>query len=57
LGTSPGDSREVLKGLPDNSVDAVVTDPPYELSNDGKASPVRVAFELMLEDLFGFREG
>lgn len=26
-----GDCREVLKGLPDNSVDSVVTDPPYEL--------------------------
>jgi len=27
-----GDSREVLKGIPDASVDAVVTDPPYGLS-------------------------
>lgn len=27
-----GDSREVLAALPDNSVDAVVTDPPYELT-------------------------
>jgi site-specific DNA-methyltransferase (adenine-specific) len=26
-----GDSREVLKTLPDNSIDAVVTDPPYSL--------------------------
>jgi DNA modification methylase len=26
-----GDSREVLKTLPDNSIDAVVTDPPYHL--------------------------
>lgn len=28
-----GDNREVLKLLPDNSVDAVVTDPPYGLSD------------------------
>jgi site-specific DNA-methyltransferase (adenine-specific) len=33
----PGDCREVLKTLPDNSVDAVVTDPPYELGFMGKA--------------------
>lgn len=32
--------------LEDNSVDAIVTDPPYELSNDGKQSPNRVFFEL-----------
>ena len=32
-----GDCREVLKTLPDNSVDAIVTDPPYELGFMGKA--------------------
>lgn len=31
-----GDCRVVLRGLPDNSVDAVVTDPPYELGFMGK---------------------
>lgn len=31
-----GDSTEVLKDLPDNCVDAVVTDPPYGLSFMGK---------------------
>jgi DNA modification methylase len=31
-----GDCREVLKGLPDNSVDSIVTDPPYELGFMGK---------------------
>lgn len=31
-----GDCREVLRDLPDNSVDAVVTDPPYELGFMGK---------------------
>lgn len=29
-----GDSREVLKTLPDNSVDAIVTDPPYGLGKE-----------------------
>ncbi len=31
-----GDCREVLRGLPDNSVDAIVTDPPYGLEFMGK---------------------
>lgn len=32
-----GDCLEVLAGLPDNSVDAVITDPPYELAFMGRA--------------------
>jgi DNA modification methylase len=31
-----GDCREVMRSLPDASVDAVVTDPPYELAFMGK---------------------
>ena len=31
-----GDCRDVLKKLPANSIDAVVTDPPYGLSFMGK---------------------
>jgi DNA modification methylase len=31
-----GNCREVLRGLPDNSIDSVVTDPPYELGFMGK---------------------
>ena len=42
-----GDCIEVMRTLPDASVDAVVTDPPYELSNDGKNSAARVAVEVM----------
>lgn len=33
VGLFLGDSLEVLRGLPDSSVDAVVTDPPYGLSS------------------------
>ena len=29
-----GDSMEYIKGLKDNSVDAVITDPPYNISKD-----------------------
>jgi DNA modification methylase len=32
-----GDCRDVLRSLPDNSVDSVVTDPPYELGFMGKS--------------------
>ena len=31
-----GDCREVLRGLPDNSVDSIVTDPPYGLTANKK---------------------
>lgn len=31
-----GDCRDILKEFPDNSVDAIVTDPPYELAFMGK---------------------
>lgn len=30
-----GDCLEVMKGIPDNSVDLVVTDPPYNLDTTG----------------------
>ena len=32
-----GDCLEVLKTLPDNSIDAIITDPPYELGFMGKS--------------------
>ena len=35
-----GDNIEVLKGIPDNSIDSVVTDPPYGLSNEPDAYEV-----------------
>lgn len=31
-----GDNRDVLRSLPDNSIDSIVTDPPYELGFMGK---------------------
>lgn len=40
-----GDCIEVMRTLPDNSVDSIVTDPPYELTNDGKQSAARVFLE------------
>ena len=32
-----GDNRDVLKDIPDNSIDSIVTDPPYELGFMGKS--------------------
>jgi len=32
-----GDCLEVMKDIPDNSVDSIVTDPPYELGFMGKS--------------------
>lgn len=43
-----GDCIEVMQSLPENSIDAIVTDPPYELSSDGKNSPNRVFAEMVL---------
>lgn len=42
-----GDVRLVCKTLKEKSFDACFCDPPYELSDDGKASAVRVAFEFL----------
>lgn len=39
------DCIEGLRGMADNSVDSIVTDPPYELSNDGKQSANGIFFE------------
>lgn len=38
-----GDCLEVLRSLPDNSVDAIVTDPPYGLSFMGSGSTGKAA--------------
>jgi len=42
--------REVLRTLPDNSMDSCVCDPPYELSDGSKQSPCRVAAKVLLPD-------
>lgn len=34
----PGDCRDGIKSIPDNSIDAIVTDPPYALVSIGKRS-------------------
>jgi hypothetical protein len=45
-----GDMRDVLASMEPNSVDAIVCDPPYELTDGRKASPARVFAEVMLEN-------
>jgi DNA modification methylase len=44
-----GDNREILKQLPDNSIDSVVTDPPYELGFMGKKwDSTGIAYDVQL---------
>ncbi len=31
-----GDNREILKGFADNSIDSIVTDPPYALTQNSR---------------------
>jgi site-specific DNA-methyltransferase (adenine-specific) len=55
-----GDNREVLKTLPDNSVDACVTDPPYELGFMGRkwdSSGIAYDVELWCEVLRVLKPG
>lgn len=55
-----GDCREVIATLPDNSVDAIVTDPPYELGFMGKrwdASGIAYDVELWAECLRVLKPG
>lgn len=37
-----GDCLEVMKQIPDGSVDCVITDPPYELDTHGGGEPETV---------------
>ena len=50
-----GNCVEVMRGFPENSIDLVVTDPPYGLAFMGKewdkALPPREAFDQMLRVL------
>ena len=53
-----GDSLEVLKTFPDNSIDSVVTDPPYGLSFMGKKWDYDVpSIELWKEVLRALKPG
>jgi site-specific DNA-methyltransferase (adenine-specific) len=45
-----GDCREVMRSIPSESIHAIITDPPYELSQDGKASANLVALEFMFPE-------
>lgn len=51
-----GDCLEVMKGIPDNSVDLVLTDPPYNAKNIGPKSKIYDTgqMQLPLEDYINF---
>lgn len=55
-----GNSKELLKNLPDNSIDSIVTDPPYELGFMGKkwdASGIAYDVDLWKECLRVLKHG
>ena len=39
-----GDCYELIKELPDKSVDLIVTDPPYDLETKGGRTDFRIVF-------------
>ena len=41
-----GDCLEVMRGMPDKSVDAVITDPPYGIGIDGSKESVRDGIQI-----------
>jgi len=43
-----GDCLEVLAGLPENSIDTCITDPPYELASWVRMDSSGIAFNLKL---------
>ena len=55
-----GNSLQVLKDIPDNSIDSIVTDPPYELGFMGKswdASGISYNVDLWVECLRVLKHG
>lgn len=51
-----GDCLEILQTLPDNSVDMVLTDPPYGINFQGNGGNKRTRFEKILNDKTPFVE-
>lgn len=46
-----GDSYELIKELPDKSIDLIVTDPPYLLETEGGNTSIGVEFNKIKDDL------
>lgn len=51
-----GDCLEVMKNIPDNSVDLVITDPPYEIATSG-AGMYRQKDKQYVKELNGMKDG
>lgn len=50
-----GDCLELMKGIPDGSVDAIITDPPYKVITGGKNKTNATYGILASQDNFGFK--
>ena len=51
-----GDCLELMKGIPDGSVDLVVTDPPYLIETSG-AGIYKQADKQYVKELCGMKDG
>lgn len=51
-----GDCIDLMKGIPDNSVDLVITDPPYEISTNG-AGIYKQPDKKYINELVGMKNG
>lgn len=51
-----GDCLELIKDVPDKSIDLVVTDPPYEISTTG-AGIYKQADKQYIKELVGLKDG
>lgn len=49
-----GDCLEVMKNMPDKSVDCIITDPPYEIDNHGGGKTELANRKLVKENHIGF---
>lgn len=52
-----GDCMELLKGIPDKSIDLVVTDPPYEFCNGGSGGCFGIEKRSYHKELHGIDKG
>lgn len=51
-----GDCLELMKNIPDNSIDLVITDPPYEICTSG-AGLYKQSDKRYIKELNGMKDG
>lgn len=46
-----GDSYELIKNIPDNSIDLIVTDPPYEYTTVEEQDVLELRIEVIIKNI------